>query len=157
MGKIELGFRRVHSQSLYEAAEREKGKEWVKALKERESKYCDCTFELEVPDITGKSEKQIQYAERLRFNELNKRVEMFFKRIDGKIDVLKENDPFAAKIDECLEHYCLTRVSDMAKAVVLEEGATLLKMTDAAKIIDYCTDYGGICMEIIENRSKKEN
>lgn len=157
MGKIELGFQSTHSQSVYEAAERDHGKEWVEALKERESKYCDCTFELEVPEITGKSEKQIQYAERLRFEELNKRVEKFYKSIDGRIDILKENDPFAAKIDECLENNGLARVSDMAKAVVLEEGATLLKMTDAAEIIDFCTDYGGISMEIIEKRSKKES
>lgn len=36
----------------------------------RDPKYCEVKFEIEVPTIVGKSEKQINYAERLRFETL---------------------------------------------------------------------------------------
>lgn len=159
MATVKINYAVRCNQDMYNKFGENFGEDALERLKAREKKYLDFSIELPAADIVGKSEKQVKYAEGLRRDEVFKRVELFAKKVNGlavggqNIDILHADCPVCAQLDKMLAAAGVSSISEMATKVVTDEAKTLLAMSDAGEIIDYCNNVG-IAMELIQRKKK---
>ncbi len=159
MATVKIDYAVKCNREVYDKFAENFGADTLEQLKSREKKYQDFSVELAATDISGKSEKQVKYAEDLRRDEVFKRVELFAKKVNGlavggqSIDVLHTDCPVCAQLDKMLAAAGVCSISEMAAKIAADEAKTLLAMSDAGEIIDYCNNVG-IAMELIQRRKK---
>lgn len=159
MSTVKIDYAVKCNREMYDKFAENFGADALEQLRAREGKYQDFGVELEAADVSGKSEKQVKYAEDLRRDEVFKRVELFAKKVNGlavggqHIDVLRADCPVCAQLDKMLAAAGACSISEMAAKIVGDEAKTLLAMSDAGEIIDYCNNVG-IAMELIQRRKK---
>ena len=159
MATVKIDYAVKCNQDMYNEFGKNFGADALDELKAREKKYQDFSIELPASNIVGDSEKQIKYAEDLRREQVFSRVEMFAKKVNSlsvggeNIDVLHADCPVCAQMDKMLTAAGVNSISAMTEKIVADEAKTLLAMSDASEIIDYCNNVG-IAMELIQRRKK---
>ena len=159
MSTVKIDYAVKCNREMYDKFAENFGADALEQLIAREKKYQDFSIELAAADIVGKSEKQVKYAEDLRRDEVFKRVELFAKKVNGlavggqNIDILHADCPVCAQLDKMLAAAGVCSISEIVAKTVSDEAKTLLAMSDAGEIIDYCNNVG-ITMELKQRRKK---
>lgn len=158
METLRIGYTITHS-GLYAAVEQQQGAAALEALKAREKKYTDFSIEISASEISGKSEKQIKYAADLRCKEIDKRIQAFGKKVESlsvngqNMDLFNPNCPVCAQMDKMLANAGVGSMAEMLYKIISDEAKTLLSMSNAEEIINYCNNIG-IAQEMIQRRKK---
>lgn len=160
MATVKIDYTVKCNQDMYNEFEKNFGTAELESLKVREKKYQDFSIELTAADISGKSEKQVKYAEDLRDEQVFNRVKMFAKKVNGlsvggkNIDVINAECAVCAQLEKTFANAGVNSMSELTAKIVADEAKTLLSMSDAGEIIDYCLN-GGISTEILMKRKNK--
>lgn len=103
----------------------------------RDPKYCDVKFEIEVPTIVGKSEKQINYAERLRFKTLQNFTRHFLERTTGFTnEQIKEAIDCQGykNLSDLIKHMLKSKIN--SKKIVFHELNRAMTLSNVGELID---------------------